>query len=364
VGEIKVDWQVLALLLGGFATLIGGAELLVKGAARLAADLGISPLVIGLTVVAFGTSSPELAVSVLSAHGGQAGLALGNVVGSNICNVLLILGVSALTAPLVVSRQVVWLEVPIMIGVSFLLLLFGLDGRLQPWEGFLLFAGAVLYVTWSVRRSRRENRSQEQRNLQPRHNGAAGRLVQVLLILAGLGMLGIGSRWLVDSAVTIARYFRVSDLVIGLTVVAIGTSLPELATSALAALRGERDIAVGNVVGSNIFNILVVLGLTATAAPGGLPVPEQALTLDLPVMLTVTVACLPIFFTGHRIARWEGGLFFGYFILYNLFIVLNTLQARQLGLFLQAMFFFIIPLTLVTLTVSLWRHLHRSRSAS
>jgi cation:H+ antiporter len=359
-----VDWQTLALLLGGFVILIGGAELLVQGAARLAADLGISSLVIGLTVVAFGTSSPELAVSIFSAHGGQAGLALGNVVGSNICNVLLILGLSALIAPLVVSRQVVWLEVPIMIGVSLVLVLFGLDGRLKPWEGFLLFAGAILYVTWSVRRSRRENRLQKQQDQPPGHNGTGRRLRQVLFILAGLGMLGLGSRWLVDSAVTIARHFQVSDLVIGLTVVAVGTSLPELATSALAALRGERDIAVGNVVGSNIFNILVVLGLTATATPGGLPIPEQALSLDLPVMLAVTVACLPIFFTGHRIARWEGALFFGYFLLYNLFIVLNALQARQLGLFLQATIFFIIPLTLVTLTVSLWRHLHRSRSAS
>jgi cation:H+ antiporter len=364
MGEKQVDWQTLPLLLGGFVILIGGAELLVRGAARLAADLGISSLVIGLTVVAFGTSSPELAVSILSAHGGQAGLALGNVVGSNICNVLLILGLSALIAPLVVSRQVVWLEVPIMIGVSFLLVLFGLDGRLEPWEGILLFAGAVLYVTWSIRRSRRENCRQEKQDQPTRHSGAAGPLLQVLFILAGLGMLGLGSRWLVDSAVAIARHFRVSDLVIGLTVVAVGTSLPELATSALAALRGERDIAVGNVVGSNIFNILVVLGLTAAAAPGGLPVPEQALTLDLPIMLAVTVACLPIFFTGHRIARWEGGIFFGYFILYNIFIALNALQAGQLSLFLQATIFFIIPLTLVTLTVSLWRHLHRSRSAS
>lgn len=347
------------LLVAGFVILIGGAELLVRGASDLAADFGISPLVVGLTVVSFGTSAPELAVSTMSAWSGQAGLALGNVVGSNICNVLLILGVSALVAPLVVSRQVVWLEVPIMIGTALLLVLMSLDGGVQRWEGLLMFALALAYVTWTVRRSRRENHSSSVR-LEDHAGWHPQRWRQIARIVAGLGMLGLGSHWLVGSAVDIATWFGVSDLVIGLTVVAIGTSLPELATSALAAYRGQRDIAVGNVVGSNIFNILVVLGLTAAISPAAIPIPAQALQLDLPIMLAVCIACLPIFFTQHRIARWEGGLFFAYFIAYTLFTTLNAIHHPKMGLFLQAMLFFFIPLTIITLTLSLWRALHRN----
>ncbi len=345
------------VLLAGFVLLIGGAELLVRGAARLATACGISPLVVGLTVVAFGTSSPELAVSVVSAYSGQAGIALGNVVGSNICNVLLILGLSALVAPLVVSRQVVRLEVPIMIGVSLLLVLFALNGVVGRAEGVLLFASLIAYLIWTVRRSRRELREQGVPAADPEAGGHAGTVVQVLQILAGLVLLGIGSKWLVDGAVSVATFFGVSDLVIGLTVVAVGTSLPELATSVLASLRGQRDIAVGNVVGSNIFNILSVLGLTAIFAPAGVPVPPQALVFDLPVMLAVAVACLPIFLAGYRIARWEGGLFFGYYLAYTFFIVLTALQHPVLDLFSRAMLGFVIPLTLVTLAVSLRRSL-------
>lgn len=356
-----MDALTLIMLITGFIILIGGAELLVRGAAQLASDLGISPLVVGLTVVSFGTSAPELAVSVFSAWNGQAGLALGNVVGSNICNVLLILGVSALVAPLVVARQVVRLEVPIMIGTALLLLLLSLNGRLERWEGLLMFTCALIYVTWTVRRSRKEYREQPAQCELP-EGPHPRRLWQIGQIVVGLALLGWGSHWLVSGAVSIATYFGVSDLVIGLTVVAIGTSLPELATSALAALRGQRDIAVGNVVGSNIFNILVVLGLTATVAPKALPVPHQALMVDLPIMLAVCLACLPIFLAGHRIARWEGGLFFGYFVAYILFTVLNTLQHPQMGLFVQAMLFFFIPLTVVTLTVSLWRALRQRRA--
>ncbi|HXV19574.1 MAG TPA: calcium/sodium antiporter [Desulfuromonadales bacterium] len=347
-------WMAI-LLLAGFALLIGGAELLVRGASQLATDCGISPLVVGLTVVAFGTSAPELAVSVLSAQSGQAGIALGNVVGSNICNVLLILGLSALVAPLVVSRQVVRLEVPIMIGVSLLLTLFALDGAIGRAEGGLLFAGIIVYTVWTVRRSRRELREQASPEAAPPAGGRSGRGAQILQILGGLVLLGVGSKWLVDGAVSVATFFGVSDLVIGLTVVAVGTSLPELATSVLASLRGQRDIAVGNVVGSNIFNILSVLGLTAALTPEGVPVPPTALTFDLPVMIAVAVACLPIFLAGYRIARWEGGLFLGYYLAYTLFIALTAMQHHGLSMLTQAMTGFVIPLTLLTLAISLWR---------
>jgi len=348
-------WMAI-LLLAGFVLLIGGAELLVRGASQLATGFGISPLVVGLTVVAFGTSTPELAVSILSAHSGQAGIALGNVVGSNICNVLLILGLSALVAPLVVARQVVRLEVPIMIGVSLLLTLFALDGAIGRAEGGLLFAGIIVYTVWAVRRSRRELREQASSEEAPPTGCRSGRGTQILQILGGLVLLGVGSKWLVDGAVSVATFFGVSDLVIGLTVVAVGTSLPELATSILASLRGQRDIAVGNVVGSNIFNILSVLGLTAALAPEGVPVPPTALTFDLPVMIAVAVACLPIFLAGYRIARWEGGLFFGYYVAYTLFIVLTAMQHHGLSMLNQAMTGFVIPLTIVTLAISLWRN--------
>jgi len=350
---------VIFLLLAGFVLLVGGAEFLVRGASQLATDLGISPLVVGLTVVAFGTSSPELAVSVLSAHSGQAGIALGNVVGSNICNILLILGLSALVAPLVVSRQVVRLEVPIMIGVSILLILFALDGVIGRLEGILFFAGVVIYTVWTIRRSRRETREQSPPEDEQSIGSRAGLRMQILQIVGGLVLLGVGSKWLVDGAVSVATFFGVSDLVIGLTVVAVGTSLPELATSVLASLRGQRDLAVGNVVGSNIFNILVVLGLTAIFAPAGVPVPRSALTFDLPVMLAVAIACLPIFFSKHLIARWEGGLFFVYYLAYTLFIVLTAMQHHSLSMFTQAMVGFVIPLTLITLAISLWRNLQQ-----
>ena len=357
-----MDLPTVLLFLAGFVLLVGGADLLVRGAARLATELGISPLVVGLTVVAFGTSSPELAVSVLSAWSGQPGIALGNVVGSNICNVLLILGLSSLAAPLVVSRQVVRMEVPVMIAVSALLFPMGLDGSIGRWEGIGLFAGALAYTAWTIRRSRREGRRTAGENGAVPVEKGPGRVGQILLILGGLGLLALGSNWLVDGAVAIARFFGVSDLVIGLTVVAAGTSLPELATSVLASLRGQRDIAVGNVLGSNIFNILVVLGLTAAAAPRGIPVPASALSFDLPVMLAVALACLPIFFTGHRIDRWEGGIFFGYYLAYTVYVLLTALQHGGVSLFNRAMLWFFLPLTLLTLLVSLWRNFPRKGS--
>jgi cation:H+ antiporter len=349
----------LLLLAVGLAILMFGAELLVRGAAALAASLGISALVVGLTVVAFGTSAPELAVSVLAAWKGQGGIALGNVVGSNICNILLILGLSAAVAPLVVARQVVRLEVPIMIGTSLLLILFALDGAIVRWEGGVLFAGVIGYTFWTIRRSRRELRDQAEPDAAaPSTSGLTRQLAE---IIGGLALLGSGSKLLVDSAVTIARYLGVSDLVIGLTIIALGTSLPELATSVLASWRGQRDIAVGNVVGSNIFNILSVLGLTALVAPAGLPVPPVALTFDLPVMLAVAVGCLPIFMAGYRINRWEGLLFLGYYGVYLLFLVLTAIDHDSRLLLGQAMLWFALPLTVLTLGISLWRHRHPSR---
>ena len=308
------------LFVGGLVLLIGGAELLVRGASRLAAAIGISPLVIGLTVVAFGTSAPELAVSVQSTLDGQSDLAMGNVVGSNIANVLLILGLSAVITPLTVASQLIRIDVPLMIGGSLLLYGLGLDGRIGRWDGVVLFAGIILYTTWLIYQSRRENKAIQAEFAAEysvgRHSAMGMWLLNLSFIVVGLLLLVIGARWLVESAVLLARWFEISELIIGLTVVAVGTSLPEVATSVIAAIRGERDIAVGNAVGSNIFNILSVLGLAGIISPVGVVVSTAILGFDLPIMIAVAIACLPIFYTGSRIAHWEGTLFLGYYIAY------------------------------------------------
>jgi cation:H+ antiporter len=353
-----VDPVTLVLFVVGLALLIVGAELLVRGASRLATAVGISPLVVGLTVVAFGTSSPELAVTSQASFAGQADLALGNVVGSNVFNVLFVLGLSALAAPLIVSQQLVRLDVPIMVGASVLLFLLALDGTIGRLDGLLLFAGIVAYTGFLVRQSRRESAAvkaeYEEAFGEPGDGAPAsgGRLVvQVGFVAAGLALLVLGSRWLVEGAVAVATTLGVSELVIGLTIVAAGTSLPEVATSVLATVRGERDIAVGNVVGSSIYNVLAILGISGLVAPGGLPVAPSMLAFDIPVAIAVAVACLPIFFTGHLIARWEGALFLGYYAAYALYLILAATEHDALTAFGGVMLAFVLPLTAVTLAV-------------
>ncbi|MBS3933508.1 MAG: calcium/sodium antiporter [Truepera sp.] len=343
----------------GLLLLVVGAEALVRGASRLASAVGISPLVIGLTVVAYGTSAPELVVSVTAGLAGQADIALGNVVGSNIFNVLFILGLSALIAPLVVSQQLVRLDVPLMIAVSLLALLISLDGRIGRIEGILCVAGIIIYTLFLIRHSRKAGQgvSNHQQD-QPRTSAT------VLYIVGGLGLLVLGASWLVESAVTIAQLLGVSELIIGLTIVAAGTSLPEVATSIVATIRGERDIAVGNIVGSNIFNILMVLGLSGVVAPDGIYVSPAALHFDIPIMIAVAVACLPIFFTGQVIARWEGAVFLGYYIAYTLYLVLAAAEHAALAIFSAAMAWFVIPLTVLTLLLITLRAIRSSRQGT
>lgn len=348
----------------GFVLLIAGGELLVRGASQLAIALRISPLVIGLTIVAFGTSSPELAVSVQSAFAGNADLALGNVVGSNIFNVLMILGASALIAPLVVSSQLIRRDVPLMIGASFLLLAFGLDGRIGRLDGAILFGGILAYTYWCIRQSRRESRAVKEEfdsHFEEQQFGSGKLFLQIGLIIAGLILLGVGSNLLVKGAVSIATWLGVSQLIIGLTIVAAGTSLPELITSVMAALRGERDIAVGNIVGSNLFNILCVMGCSGLIAPDGITVTAAAIQFDIPVMIVVAVACLPIFFTGNLISRWEGALFLSYYLLYTAYLVLDA-TGNSFGHTLRnATVLFLLPLTLITLAIALWRSMLEKR---
>lgn len=347
----------ILLFILGLILLPLGADLLVRGASRLAARLGVSSLVIGLTVVAFGTSAPEMAVNVQSALSGPNGaeIAIGNVVGSNIANILLVLGLSALIIPLVVDQRLVRIEVPLMIGISVLMLVLALDGRIGRLDGLILFSGICLYTLFAILEARRESQAEGRKQTEAEADAGPGpgHLVSnLLLVVAGLILLVLGAGWLVDGAIAIARLLGVSELVIGLTIVAIGTSLPEAATSILASLRGERDIAVGNLVGSNIFNILAVLGLTGLLAPEGVPVPANALQFDIPVMLATAFACLPIFLTGMAISRWEGGLFVGYYLAYTIFLILSALQHEALGFYSDAMLAFVIPLTCLTLTIT------------
>jgi cation:H+ antiporter len=340
--------MVLLLLIGGLVLLVAGAELLVRGAARLAAAAGISPLAVGLTVVAFGTSSPELAVSVQSAAAGQSDVALGNVVGSNIFNVLFILGVSTLVAPLAVSRQLIRIDVPVMIGVSGLLLLLSVDGNIGLLEGVVLCGGIVAYTWFQISRSRSERVAGpvDASNGVPTSRSWP---LNLGLVIVGLGLLVLGSRWLVRGAVEVGQALGVSELVIGLTIVAAGTSLPEVATSVLASIRGERDIAVGNVVGSNIFNVLGVLGAASVVAPGGIAVAPGAIAFDIPVMIAVALACLPVFFSGQRIERWEGGLFLGYYVAYTAYLVGHAADHPMIPALRVAMLYFVLPLTVVTM---------------
>lgn len=354
----------IVLFFVGLIFLITGAEALVRGASRLAAGVGISPLVIGLTVVAFGTSSPELAVSIKSALADQSSIAVGNVVGSNIFNVLFILGLSALIVPLVVSQQLVRLDVPLMIILSVLVLLFSLDLNFGRTDGIVMVAGLVLYIGFLIRTSRRESaevRQEYANEFGKDLNAGRRRVIDILLVVVGLALLVIGSRWLVDSAVSFAQYLGVSELVIGLTIVAAGTSLPEVVTSLIAAIRGERDIAVGNVVGSNIFNIMAVLGVTGIVSPGGIEITNAVVGFDLPVMIAVAFACLPIFFTGGVISRAEGALLLGYYVVYTAYLVLAVSHHDSLPRFSAVMLYFVIPITMVTLLIVAFREM-RSRA--
>jgi len=310
----------VTLLVAGLALLVIGAELLVRGAATIATTAGVRPLVVGLTVVAFGTSSPELAASLDAATSGLPDLALGNVVGSNIFNVLLILGVSAAITPLAVSRQLMRLDLPVMIGTSLAVWALGADGHISRAEGAVLVAAVIIYTVLLIRLGRRlpeviGDGAGTSSRAAGRHS-RRGWLGSSLRVLAGLGMLGLGSHWMVDGAVAVARLLQVSELVIGLTLVAAGTSLPEVATSVVAAYRSQRDIAVGNIIGSNVFNLTAVLGSTAIVAPRGVAVARQALGFDVPVMIAVSVVCWPLFFTGRVVSRREGWLLLGLYVVY------------------------------------------------
>jgi cation:H+ antiporter len=349
---------VLALsLIGGLVLLVIGGEFLVRGASKLALAFGLTPLVIGLTVVAFGTSAPELAVSVKAALSGSADIAVGNVLGSNIFNVLFILGLSALITPLVVAQQMVKKEVPIMIAAALIAYGMALDGTISQIEGGILFAGVVAYTWFAIRSASAEKKAikeEYEKEIGGPAEAAEAKnpksiLSSLAFILGGLVILVYGSKLLVEGATELARGWGISELVIGLTIVAAGTSLPEVAASAIAAFKGERDIAVGNVVGSNIFNLLSVLGLSSIASPLGIPVSEGALSFDFPIMIACMVACLPVFYIGYSISRSRGIMFLGYYIAYTVYLILDAQQHPSTTQIKVALLYFVIPLTVLTL---------------
>lgn len=349
-----MDLGLLALFLAGGALLVAGAEALVRGASRLALAAGISPLVVGLTVVAFGTSAPELAVTVGSALDGAADVALGNVVGSNVFNVLFILGLAAVVRPLVVEQRLVRLDVPLVVLASVLVLVFSLDGTIGRLDGAVLAAGVVAYTVFLIRTSRRETKAvvaEYEEAFAPPDEDRRRPFVDVALLVGGLVGLVIGSDLVVTAAVDTATAMGISELVVGLTIVAAGTSLPEVATSVTATLRGERDIAVGNVVGSCLFNLLAVLGFGSLLARDGLAVAAGAVSFDLPVMTAVAVTMLPIFVTG-MVARWQGAVLLTWYLGWTTWLVLDATAhdlAEDVG---AAMIFFVVPLTAVALVAA------------
>ncbi len=312
-GGMEATWIGLGQLLAGGILLYGGGEVLVRSAAQLGLRLGMSPLVVGLTVVAFGTSSPELAVSVGAALDGMGDVAVGNVVGSNICNIALILGLCACIRPISVHMQLLRFDVPVAIGVAGVAFVLLGDAALGRFEGVVLVAGLALYVTVLLILASREPEAVNAEFAAEQSDHARSLPLLAAGVAAGLGLLVLGGDWFVDGAVELARGLGIGEALIALTIVAIGTSTPELATSLIATLRNHGDMAVGNIVGSNIFNVLGILGTAAIVRPLSAP---GIVTGDLIVMLGVSLLLLPLAWTGRHIVRWEGALLLGLYASY------------------------------------------------
>lgn len=352
-------------LVVGLVLLVFAADYLVKGASSIARTLGISPLIVGLTVVSFGTSAPELAVSVVSAFKDQADLAVGNVVGSNIFNVLVVLGISALIIPLVVHQQLIRFDVPVMIFLS--LLLYGLcyDGEISRIDGIILFFAGLIYMLFLLKQSKGEKNVSVLAEYEDEFGGAGEDpkwVRNISFVVLGIAGLVGGSELLVRGAVTIAGFFGVSELIIGLTIVSVGTSLPEVATSVVAAMKGEKDIAVGNVVGSNIFNIVLVLGLSSIVAPSGIAVSGHAVTLDMLFMVGVALATLPIFFYGYRVGRLAGFFFVLFYLMYVGYLIFEATNSNFFPGYRQAIVLGVVPITGLCLFFVLFKALTQPKN--
>ena len=350
------------LLIVGLVLLVIGADVLVKGAARLASNFGVPALVIGLTVVAFGTSAPELAVSVKAAYSGEAELAIANVVGSNIVNVLFILGLSAVVSPLIISQQLIRQDVPIMVGLSALAAYMAFDGSINRGEAAILALGLLTYTWFLFYQGKKSGNDVADGEVEEMLNAKAPMWQNVLLVIVGLILLVMGARWLVQSAIELATAWGVNEAIIGLTIVAVGTSLPELVTSVVATIKGERDIAVGNVVGSNIFNILCVLGISGVVSPMPLLAGEQLATFDIPVMLGVAVLCVPLFFIGASLNRIEGLMFLALYTAYVWILVATALSLGYVAQLKTAVFYGLLPLVVAYIVIALILDLRKRRA--
>lgn len=320
--------SLLGAFVGGLAVLVMGAELVVRGASRLAASLGVKPLVLGLTVVAIGTSIPELAVGLVAGRQGNGALAVGNIAGTNTLNILFILGLSALMRPLPLQNQLFKVDLPMMLAAAVLMEVLAWDGLLSRADGAVLLSGAVLYTAARLRVSLKEAQVAREGADEPKARRGVKRprgtpwIGDALLLAAGMALSVLGADWLVKGAVGIARALSMSDAAIGLTIVAIGTSAPELATTIVGTLRNERDVAIGNLLGSSIYNVAVILGVACLAVPAGLPVDRRLILVDIPVMAGVALVCVPVFLSGRTVSRLEGGLFVGAYLAYLLMLLL------------------------------------------
>lgn len=303
--------SVLILLSGGIF-LYFGAEGLIRGSASVAIRNGITPLVVGLTIVAFGTSSPELVVSVSAALRENSGIAFGNVVGSNICNIALILGIAALISPIKVNIKLIKKDILIMIGSTILLIIMIMDDTLGRFEGIILFSGIIAYTGYTLFMAKKEKKKLDEQLPEVKRKA----WLDIAFIIGGLIILVVGANLFIDGAIRIAKILEVSDVIIGLTIVAVGTSLPELATSVLAAIKKEGDISIGNIVGSNIFNILCILGIASILQPIVLTGANQVNYIDMIVMILIAIILLPLAWTKLEISRLEGAfmlfLYLGY----------------------------------------------------
>ncbi len=302
----------ILFLAGGLLVLGTGAELMVRGSSRLALHFGISPLVVGLTIVAFGTSAPELAVSVKATLAGSSALALGNVIGSNIANIGLILGITALLRPIRIEGQLVRIQLPLVILSSILLGLLLLDGEITKFDGLILISGLIGYLIFNFLNPSQSDLPEAVEEFNTRLAQSKVWL-QVLIAIGGLGLLIGGSQLFVDGAISLARLFGVSEAVIGLTIVAIGTSVPELATSLVAAFRGSSDIAIGNAIGSNLFNILAILGVTGLV---GNVSGDDFAPIDFVVMTGFAAVLLPLAWSKMTLSRLEGAVLLGCYLAY------------------------------------------------
>lgn len=316
----------LAWCLAGLVLLVAGADLLVHGGTRIAERLNISPAVIGLTLVAIGTSAPELAIGIDAALQGHGDMAVGNIAGTNVVNILLILGLSALMIPVPLRTETLRLDLPMIVAASLVLMAMAWDGFLSRSEGFLLVAGALIYTAAIVRIAHRESKavqvSYATEIAEGTETSSARHLGRNLFrLVAGIAIVVVAADWLVYGAVQLARLWGVSDAFIGVTIVAIGTSAPELVTTIVSTLRRQRDIAIGNLLGSSVYNVLFILGLTCIAAPSGITVSRVLVTVDIPVMAAVALVCVPAFWTGRKVSRTEGALFVSAYIFYLSYLV-------------------------------------------